>query len=327
MNSIIAFYIFIIGLCIGSFLNVVILRGLSGENFIISRSKCPKCNNQLKWYMNIPLISYIFLKGKCAFCGEKISVQYPIVEFITGCTFLILYLTFGFTFKTLFMCLFFSLFIAISTTDILETVIIDYHAYILAVLAVIYALFGLNDINTMQAVIGGVLGYIIFEILARIGYFISNFRMFGEGDSLIALGLGAIFGIKNFLITIILSILIQSLCAIPVLIINTYKKRDYRLSVSYILVLFSLFFVFIVNYFEIIKNSMIYLGIVILITMALLWSVKNILSSVKNKKELDFNEAKTHFSLLPFGPAMIISAVVCIFFLKQIKLFIHAFLF
>ena len=56
----IASYVFIFGLCIGSFLNVAILRGLSGEDMVFSRSKCPKCENQLKWYMNIPLVSYLF---------------------------------------------------------------------------------------------------------------------------------------------------------------------------------------------------------------------------------------------------------------------------
>ncbi|MBQ8475779.1 prepilin peptidase [bacterium] len=318
---------FIIGLCIGSCLNVVILRGLSGENFGFARSKCPKCGNQLKWYMNIPLISYIFLKGKCAFCNSPISLQYPIVELLTGVLYLASYFAFGLSFKTIFICLFLSLFIALSVTDILETVIIDYHAYILFAFALIYAFFGLNDFSLVQAVIGGIIGFILFEILARAGYLIANYRIFGEGDSLIALGLGAIFGIKNFLIIAMLSIIIQSLSAIPVLIKNSFNGGNKRLGFSYLIVLISLIFVFGVNYFNLIKNNLTYLGVIILITTALLWSMKNILNSVKNKKELDYNEAKQKFSLLPFGPAMIIAAIIGLFFMEGIKTIIKTFLF
>ena len=80
--------ILMIGTIFGSFLNVVILRSLSEESIVFPASKCTKCQTPLKWYHNIPILSYIFLKGKCAFCGEKISIQYPIVELLTGLIFL-----------------------------------------------------------------------------------------------------------------------------------------------------------------------------------------------------------------------------------------------
>ena len=77
------FWICLIGLCLGSFYNVVILRSLSEESLVFPPSKCPKCQNRLKPWHNIPVFSYIFLKGKCAFCKEKISIQYPIIELTT----------------------------------------------------------------------------------------------------------------------------------------------------------------------------------------------------------------------------------------------------
>ena len=327
MNSLIAFYVFIFGLCFGSFLNVLVLRGLSGENFIMERSKCPKCGNTLKWYMNIPLISYIFLRGKCAFCREKISIQYPIVEFITGCCFLVSYLVFGLTFKALFMCLFFFFFITLALTDILETVIIDYHAYILFAAALLYACLGLNDITVIQALIGGISGFLIFEAIARLGYLFVKCRIFGEGDSLIALGLGAIFGVKNFLIIAFLSIFIQSILAIPVLILKSYKNKDYKLLSSYIIIVMAIFIVAYINFFAVIQNNLIYFGYLILILLALLWSLKNVLGSVKNKQELDFDSAKEKFTIFPFGPAMIIASMVGIFYIKQIKIAIKMFLY
>jgi len=81
--------IFIFGLCIGSFLNVVILRLRTGEEFVKGRSHCPQCGHVLKWYENVPLLSFIILRGKCSACQQKISWQYPIVEFVTGILFLI----------------------------------------------------------------------------------------------------------------------------------------------------------------------------------------------------------------------------------------------
>ncbi len=88
VNTVIAIFVFITGACIGSFLNVVALRGLSGESIVFPPSKCPKCGNKLNWYTNIPVISYCFLKGKCQFCKEHISLQYPIVEALNAILYL-----------------------------------------------------------------------------------------------------------------------------------------------------------------------------------------------------------------------------------------------
>ena len=80
---------FLIGICIGSFLNVVIYR-LPNEMSILSpRSFCPKCKNKIKWYFNIPIISWIILKSKCNYCSCKISIKYPIIELFTGILFII----------------------------------------------------------------------------------------------------------------------------------------------------------------------------------------------------------------------------------------------
>ena len=79
-NTYILIWVGIVGLCLGSFYNVVILRSLTGESIVFPGSKCPKCQNKLKPWHNIPVISYLFLRGKCAFCKEKISIQYPIIS-------------------------------------------------------------------------------------------------------------------------------------------------------------------------------------------------------------------------------------------------------
>ncbi|RKX22541.1 MAG: prepilin peptidase, partial [Candidatus Zixiibacteriota bacterium] len=87
--------IFLFGIVIGSFLNVVIYRLPRNKEMVKSRSVCTKCNQQLKWYHNIPLFSYIFLGGRCSFCKGRISIRYPLVELANG----LLYLYFFFQYK------------------------------------------------------------------------------------------------------------------------------------------------------------------------------------------------------------------------------------
>ncbi|MEO0269796.1 MAG: prepilin peptidase [candidate division WOR-3 bacterium] len=88
---------FILGLCFGSFANVVIYRVPRNLSIVYPFSFCPLCKNKIKFYDNIPLISFLLLKGKCRFCGEKISFIYPFVEFLTGVLFLLSYLKFKFS--------------------------------------------------------------------------------------------------------------------------------------------------------------------------------------------------------------------------------------
>jgi len=325
-NWFIAFYVALLGLCVGSFLNVAILRGLSGEELVFSRSRCPKCKNQLKWYMNIPLLSYLFLRGKCAFCKTKISPQYPLVEFTTALMFLIAYFAFGLTLKTLFLCVIFALFIAMSATDFLETVIIDTHAYILLAVGLLYSFLNLGDINIIQAIIGAVFGFAIFEALAWIGVLMAGCRMFGEGDSLIALGLGAIFGWKALLIVIALSILIQTFSAIPILILKAKKSGKIKLCWAYSFVLFSVVFLVLINEAKFIQNEILYFSLTILLVIGLLYCLKIVLVEIRNKKLDDSKNEEEKFCLLPFGPALLISATVCVFYLGQIKSYILDFI-
>ena len=134
-------FVFVIGLCIGSFLNVVILRTLSEESIVFPASKCPKCQTPLKWWHNIPVLSYILLRGKCAFCKAHISIQYPLVELFTGIMFTVMAYKFGFGIETVYAWIITSLLIIIAGTDIKEKVVFDIHTYTLIGVGLAFAIY------------------------------------------------------------------------------------------------------------------------------------------------------------------------------------------
>ena len=112
------YYIVIIyGLLIGSFLNVLILRIPEGENFVVTRSHCVKCGYQLAWYDMIPVFSYLFLGGKCRKCGEKISVQYPVIEALNAILYFVVFYVNGFQVLSVLYCLVASVLLVIAVID------------------------------------------------------------------------------------------------------------------------------------------------------------------------------------------------------------------
>ena len=163
-------FVVITGACIGSFLNVVALRAIAKESIIFPSSKCPKCNNPIKWYDNIPVLSYFLtFRGKCRSCGEKVSIQYPVVEAVSAVIFLAVFLAFGFTVKTLLLLILLCISIVITITDIKKEYIFNVHSWIFIITALIYSVYE-NDVNF--AFTGFVLGALIMEVIARSAYYI-----------------------------------------------------------------------------------------------------------------------------------------------------------
>lgn len=112
-----ALYVFAIGACIGSFLNVCIGRWPEGLSVVRPRSRCPKCGHQIKATENIPLVSWLLLRGRCSGCGERISIQYPIVELLVGLLWLAAFLQFGMSFTAFRVAVLATVLLGISITD------------------------------------------------------------------------------------------------------------------------------------------------------------------------------------------------------------------
>lgn len=303
IETVILIFIFVAGLCVGSFLNVVALRALSGESIVFPASHCTKCKKQLHWQHNLPVISYIFLGGKCSFCKEKISIQYPVVEFSTASLFTLIVLNFGLTIDSLLWCVLIAFMMLILITDFKEQVVFDWHTYPIIVFGLIYSL--INH-QFVESIFGIALGFIFFEAFARLGYLFAKTRAFGEGDTIIAMGLGAYFGWKNLLMIIILSILIQVIVALPVLIHKAYKNKDHQTFFAYLIMVLCIFLTRIANHFALNQTFGGAVAILCIITVLLLYSAIVIFKNLKN--------AKTH-TYMPFGPALVFAAIIMLFYM------------
>lgn len=201
--------IFIFGSMMGSFLNMLIYR-LPLQISLINpkRSICPNCGGTIQWYHNIPILSYLFLKGKCSNCKEPISVSYLFVEIISGLMFLALFLKFGLSTTFLLYSLLFSLLLLLSFIDLKYKAVPDY----LLLLSLIVALFVSNFSFTDALIFAG--GFVLLDFV--ITFYIQNIKAkitkneelltqkaLGEGDIPIVAIIGGVLGVKLGLFAII----------------------------------------------------------------------------------------------------------------------------
>ena len=226
IDTIIMIWVCVVGLCMGSFYNVVILRSLSGESIVFPPSKCPKCGNKLKPWHNIPVLSYIILRGKCYFCKEKISIQYPIIELLTMVMFGLSYWKFGISYTTVFVILWLSCLLIMTMTDIKEKLVDCNIAIVAALSGMLYAGLLAGWHGVLHSLLGLLAGALIMELIARAGFVVAKTRAMGEADTYVAGALGAIFGIFLIVKVLLLSVFVSMLFVIPVFLYNKYKADD-----------------------------------------------------------------------------------------------------
>lgn len=145
MMVIYSIFVFLLTTAIGSFINVVIYRLPLKMNLAKPGSHCPKCNAPIKWYDNIPVISFIVLKGRCRYCKEKISPRYILVELMTGICSTLIFIRFGLSMLSLFGIIMFLLLVSLSFIDIERMIIPDSIIIIMLILAILSIFF--NNIS------------------------------------------------------------------------------------------------------------------------------------------------------------------------------------
>ncbi|WDP88944.1 MAG: prepilin peptidase [Desulfobacter sp.] len=223
-------FIFILGACIGSFLNVVIFRLPAGESIVSPPSHCPKCENALPFYLNIPILSYALLRGKCHFCSTPISLRYPAVELLTGIVCLLLFHKFGLTLETAFWIIFASTLIAVSFIDIDHQIIPDVISIpgIFIFASSVYFVPGMNFYQTALGILAG--GGILYAV-AYGYYFLKGISGMGGGDIKLLAMIGAATGLPGILFTLFAGSLLGTAGGIISMVME--RKRDFKLKIPF----------------------------------------------------------------------------------------------
>jgi leader peptidase (prepilin peptidase)/N-methyltransferase len=244
METLYSIYSLIFGCMIGSFLNVVILRLPAGKNLVSERSACPKCGAQLKWYHNIPLLSFIALRGKCGFCGAKIAWRYPLVELLTG---LISFWLFPdiMNVETLGLYLFYFLiacvFICHLFIDLDHHLLLDnLNLYLVAIILPYSAFF----FPWTYWVIGGAVGFgaplfvtwLFYKLRGQVGLGGGDIKLFGI--------LGLLLGPIGVIYTIFLSCFVGAFCGVIMIATKKMSKENPMAFGPYIILVaaFQIFF-------------------------------------------------------------------------------------
>lgn len=190
-------YSFILGTVIGSFLNVVIYRLPRGQNLSYPGSSCPVCKEKIKWYDNVPILSYMALGGKCRVCKTKISIQYPLIELLTGFLFLLVYLKFGYSLTTIKYFVFVSLLLSASIIDTKNYFIPDSLTFSLILFGIISSFF--SNVSLEGSFIGAGTYAFFFTLIYGYGEYIFKKEAMGFGDIKLAAGIGSFLGYSGFL--------------------------------------------------------------------------------------------------------------------------------
>jgi len=226
--------VFIFGLVFGSFANVVIYRLPKGKSIVRPGSQCPSCGKDILWYDNIPLISYILLRGRCRFCKKHISARYFLIELVTGILFLLIYLKFGMGVSFFIYTLFaFSLlimgFIDIDTYLISDVIVLPGIVLGLAFSTVFpqmhYELSRGGSI--LYSLTGGLLGAGLLILLGMVGKLLFRKEAMGGGDVKLLAMIGVFLGWKSVFMTIFFASLLGTVISLTLIALKKKTMEDY----------------------------------------------------------------------------------------------------
>ena len=229
-----SFLIFIFGICLGSFVNVCIHRLPKNKQIISGRSFCPKCKKKINWYDNLPIISFLFLSGKCRKCKKVIPIRYLIVELITGIIFLLIYSSLDNFSSIIFLSILSLIFITIFFIDLENFIIPDSLNLSIIGLALIKNF--LPNFNTSiiheinQSIIGGIVGYLSIWIIIFLYKTFKKIDGMGLGDAKLMAGIGLLFGWQSIPFVLFVSSILGLIFVIPSLL---KKQKTMRTEIPF----------------------------------------------------------------------------------------------
>lgn len=222
-------FTFLLGAVIGSFLNVCICRIPAGESIVHPPSRCPACGSGIHWYQNVPILSYLFLRGRCAACGVRISARYPLVEALTGLLFVLVFVRFGFHWTTPVYWLFAASLVTITFIDLDHQIIPDVISLPGIVVGFLCS-FAVPWVSWSDSLLGILAGGGSLYLVA-VGYeLLTKKEGMGGGDIKLLAMIGAFLGWKAVLPIIFFSSLMGTLVGVPVMLI---KRADSKLAIPF----------------------------------------------------------------------------------------------
>ncbi len=207
-------YAFVVGAVVGSFLNVCIHRWPLGQSVVRPRSHCPGCGNPIAWYDNVPLLSWLVLRGRCRHCRERISLQYPLVELATALLWLAAAWRFGVSVEALRMAAFLTLLLGIALTDARHMVIPDQLSLGGVVIGLALAALP-GGISPVAALLGAAVGYGFFWLVKVGAEKVFRKPALGVGDIHMMAMIGAFVGVPGALLTVLLGSLLGLVVGVP----------------------------------------------------------------------------------------------------------------
>jgi leader peptidase (prepilin peptidase)/N-methyltransferase len=203
------------GLALGSFLNVCTLRWPVNESVIRPRSKCPGCGAAIRWFDNIPVLSWLALRGRCRTCGTRISIQYPAVELATGILWGGMVLVHGLEPEAARGAIFLTLLLGIAVSDARFYIIPDQFSLGGLVLGLAFAPF-VPAMGFVAAAAGAVVGFLLLWLVAWAGEKVFKKEAMGGGDIKMMAMIGAFLGIQGVFLTLFLGSLLGTLVFGPI---------------------------------------------------------------------------------------------------------------
>jgi leader peptidase (prepilin peptidase)/N-methyltransferase len=229
LHEIFPFAAFLFGMVVGSFLNVCICRMPINESVVSPPSHCPRCSYQIRCYDNIPLLSYLLLRGKCRGCGAHISAQYPLVELLNGVLSLFLFLRFGPTLAFAALFLFSSALVVITFIDIEHQIIPDEISLSGIVVGFVLSFF-LKGHTWQNSLLGILLGGGSLLFVAYAYQWLTGKDGMGGGDIKLLAMMGAFLGWKAVPFIIFASSLVGSIIGISIML---FQKKDSKLAIPF----------------------------------------------------------------------------------------------
>lgn len=328
MQPLILAFTLIIGLVIGSFLNVAGLRLLADASVWYPPSNCPHCQAPIKPYDNIPVVSYIMLGGQCRGCKAGISIQYPLIELATGLLFVYVVWQYGLSLQSLFLLFLVANLVVIFITDLRESLIYNINSMTLIPVGLLYSALNLGNLPggnvldmgafalsipdaLISAIIAVIGTFVFFEGLILLSQAAFGTEGFGHGDTFLMMGVGAFLGWPLTVMALLLGFVVQTIPAIPLLVIQWIRNKQYKtLAAGSAGVLFGLMPLVILgppgSSHPASSNEL------MLCLLCLGLSLTSLVVFLKQVKQ------SQSFTYLPLGPALVISSLIALFWGPQI---------